>query len=66
MLDFNCSNWVACKDMGEVRVKVTFVNYLDEMLIKRGSLNPNKLRVYETTGLVDTGAVRTVLPMRIV
>lgn len=66
MLDFNRSNWVACKDMGEVRVKVTFVNSFDDMLIRRGSLNPNKLRVYETTGLIDTGAVRTVLPMRIV
>jgi clan AA aspartic protease len=29
-------------------------------------LNPNMLRVYETEALVDTGAVRTVLPMSIV
>jgi clan AA aspartic protease len=29
-------------------------------------LNPNMLRVCETEALVDTGAVRTVLPMSIV
>ncbi|QFS47111.1 clan AA aspartic protease [Nostoc sphaeroides CCNUC1] len=52
--------------MGAVRVKVKLTNAIDEALVSRGMLNPNMLRVYETEALVDTGAVRTVLPMSIV
>ncbi|MBF2005935.1 MAG: retroviral-like aspartic protease family protein [Chlorogloeopsis fritschii C42_A2020_084] len=52
--------------MGEVRVKVKLTNAIDEALVSRGILNPNMLRVCETEALVDTGAVRTVLPMSIV
>ncbi len=48
--------------MGEVRVKVKLANAVDEELVQRGLLNPNLLRAYETEALIDTGAVRTVLP----
>ncbi len=66
MLDFNRSNRIVSQDMGEVRVQVKLSNAVDEILVERGLLNPNQLRVWETQALVDTGAVRTVLPMEIV
>ena len=52
--------------MGAVRVKVKLTNAIDEALVRRGLLKDSELRVYETEALVDTGAVRTVLPMSIV
>ena len=66
MLDFNRSHRVVNESVGEVRVQVKLTNAVDEVLINRGLLNPSQLRVYETQALVDTGAVRTVLPMDIV
>ena len=66
ILSFNRSNRVVNESMGEVRVQVKLTNAVDEVLVNRGLLNPNQLRVYETQALVDTGAVRTVLPMEIV
>ena len=65
MLDFNRINQAIDEDMGFVRVKVELTNAIDEVLVNRGLLNQNQLRVYETQALVDTG-VRTVLPMDIV
>lgn len=66
MISFNRSNHVVSESMGEVRVQVKLTNAIDEALVNRGLLNPNQLRVYETQALVDSGAVRTVLPMPIV
>jgi clan AA aspartic protease len=66
MLDFNRTNQAIDEGMGEVRVKVKLINAVDEILVNRGLLNPNQLRVHETQALVDTGAVRTILPMSIV
>jgi len=66
MLDFNRSERVVSQDIGEVRVQVKLTNAVDEALVNRGLLNPNQLRVHETQALVDTGAVRTVLPREIV
>ncbi|WP_404783918.1 retroviral-like aspartic protease family protein [Altericista sp. CCNU0014] len=51
--------------MGEVRVKVKLTNAIDEALIRRGLLNPDLLRTCETEALIETGAVRTVLPKAI-
>jgi clan AA aspartic protease len=51
--------------MGEVRIKVKLANAVDEELIQRGLLNPSLLRTCETEALIDTGAVRTVLPASI-
>jgi clan AA aspartic protease len=51
--------------MGAVRVKVKLTNAIDEALVHRGMLNPNLLRVCEIEALIDTGAVRTVLPKAI-
>ena len=52
--------------MGAVRVHLKLTNAIDEALIRRGLLNPDMLRVCETEALIDTGAVRTVLPQSIV
>ena len=52
--------------MGEVRVKVKLTNAGDEVLVRRGLLTADKIRGYEAEALVDTGAVRSVLPAHVV
>jgi len=58
------SNW--SKSVGEVRVRVKLTNALDEALARRGQLATDQMRVYEAQALVDTGAVRSVLPVQVV
>lgn len=53
------------RTMGEVRVKAKLTNAVDEILHRRGMLEPEQVRTCETDALVDTGAVRTVLPPHI-
>jgi clan AA aspartic protease len=48
--------------MGEVRVRVKLTNAIDEALVRRGMLTPEQVRSYEADALVDTGAVRSVIP----
>jgi clan AA aspartic protease len=52
--------------LGEVRVKVKLTNAVDEALVRRGLLSADQVRHYEADALVDTGAVRSVLPAHIV
>ena len=52
-------------NMGEVRVKARLTNAVDEDLVRRGMLKPAEVRTCEADALVDTGAVRTVLPQGI-
>lgn len=52
--------------MGEVRVKVKLKNPFDEELVRRGQLQPDEVRTYEADALVDTGAVRCVVPGHVV
>ena len=52
--------------MGEVRARVKLTNAIDEALARRGQLAADQVRVYETQALVDTGAVRPVLPVHVV
>ncbi|MCY2991355.1 MAG: clan AA aspartic protease [Planctomycetota bacterium] len=52
--------------MGEVRVKVSLANAVDQGMVRRGNLRPTEVRVYEADALVDTGAVRCVLPSHVV
>lgn len=54
------------QNMGAVRVKVKLTNAIDEALVHRGLLNPNLLSVYEAEALIDTGAVRTAIPAKVV
>jgi clan AA aspartic protease len=51
--------------VGEVRVKVKLTNAGDEILVGRGLLAADKVRSYETDALVDTGAVKSVLPIEV-
>lgn len=51
--------------MGEIRVKVKITNSLDEALARRGQLPADKVRTYEADAMVDTGAVRTVIPVHV-
>ena len=52
--------------MGEVRVKVKLTNGVEEALVRRGLLPVDQVRSYEANALVDTGAVRSVLPVQVV
>jgi clan AA aspartic protease len=52
--------------MGEVRVKAKLTNAVDEALVRRGMLKAEQVRTYEADALVETGAVRTVLPAHVV
>jgi clan AA aspartic protease len=52
--------------MGEVRVKVTLTNAVDEALVRRGLLSADSVRHYEADALVDSGAIRSVLPRHVV
>jgi len=65
MVNFNRIDVTVNENMEAVRVPVKLTSAVDEILVNRGLLNPNQLRVYETEALVDTGAVRTVVPMAI-
>jgi clan AA aspartic protease len=63
---FNSTISTATESMGAVRVQIKLTNAIDEALIRRGLLNSDMLRVCQTEALIDTGAVRTVLPESIV
>jgi predicted aspartyl protease len=52
--------------MGEVRIKAKLTNAVDEDLVRRGMLQPEQVRAYEADALVDTRAVRTILPQHVV
>jgi clan AA aspartic protease len=52
--------------MGEVRVKVKLMNATDDDLARRGKISPSEIRVYEADAVVDTGAVRSVIPAHVV
>ncbi len=51
--------------MGEIRVKVRLTNSMDEALHRRGQLAADKVRFYDADAMVDTGAVRTVIPSHV-
>ena len=53
------------RPMGEVRVKARFTNVVDAALARRGQLPADQVRAYEADAVVDTGAVRTVLPRHV-
>ena len=52
--------------MGEVRARVIITNAVDEELARRGQVSVNQIRSYEADALVDTGAVRSIIPTHIV
>src|SRR5438552_12509014 len=52
-------------EMGEIRVKVTLTNSMDEALHRRKKLKKSAVRRYDADALVDTGAVRSVIPVHV-
>jgi clan AA aspartic protease len=48
--------------LGAVRVHVRLTNGSDEFLVRTGQLKPEDVRSYEDEALVDTGAVKSVIP----
>jgi clan AA aspartic protease len=53
------------KAMGEVRAKVKLTNAVDEALHRRKQLPRDQIRSYEADAMVDTGAVRTIIPTKV-
>ncbi|MBM2815423.1 MAG: clan aspartic protease [Ignavibacteria bacterium] len=51
--------------MGEVRTQVKLTNIVDMALFKRGLLSREQIRSINTDAMVDTGAVRSVIPMKL-
>lgn len=51
--------------VGEVRVRVTITNATDAVLADEGRLPEDQVRTCEVDALVDTGAVSSVIPRRI-
>ena len=51
--------------MGEVRAKVRLLNASDDALARRGQIPSSQVRSYEADAMVDTGAVRTVIPVHV-
>jgi predicted aspartyl protease len=51
--------------MGEIRVKVKLTNAMDDELFQQGKLPEKKVRHYTADAVVDTGAVRSVIPPRV-
>jgi clan AA aspartic protease len=48
--------------MGQVHVQVTLTNYREAVLARLGQFDASQVHRYETEALIDTGAVRSVLP----
>jgi predicted aspartyl protease len=51
--------------MEAVRLRVTLTNAGDEAMVRRGLLSADKVRYYDADALVDTGAIRSVLPIHV-
>ena len=51
--------------MGEIRVQVKLTNLQDETRLRHGELKPEAVRTYVADALVDTGAVRSVIPVQV-
>lgn len=51
--------------MGAIHVKVRLINATDEELVRQGQKTADSIRSYEANALVDTGAVRSVIPIHV-
>ena len=51
--------------IGEIRVKVLLTNASDETAHRRRKLKKSAIRRFEADALVDTGAVRSVIPVHV-
>ncbi len=48
--------------MGEVKIRISLTNAVDEGLMHRGQLSADEVRTEEVEAIVDTGAITCVLP----
>ncbi len=48
--------------MGQVHTHVVLSNYRETLMARLGQLAPEQVHRYETEALIDTGAVRSVIP----
>jgi len=53
------------EEMGEVRVKVRLTNAVDEGNARRGAIKPEQVRSVEVEAMVDTGAIKCVIPVKL-
>jgi clan AA aspartic protease len=51
--------------VGEIRVKVMLTNAMDDALHRSKKLKKSAIRCYEADAMVDTGAVRSVIPAHV-
>ena len=51
--------------MGEVKVPVRITNSMDQGMFRRGLITKDQIRSVEVEAAVDTGAVRSVMPVDI-
>lgn len=51
--------------MGRFAVELKLANSIDAAFMQRGLLSPDQVRQTEIQGVVDTGAVRLVIPERV-
>src|SRR5271156_1644699 len=51
--------------MSAIRVKVLLTNSVDETLHRRKKMKKSAVRRYEADALVDTGAVRSIIPAHV-
>jgi predicted aspartyl protease len=51
--------------VGEIRAKVLLTNSVDEALHRRKKLKKSQVRRYEADAMVDTGAVRPIIPAHV-
>ncbi len=51
--------------MGEIRVKVKLTNLQDETRYQSGEILKGEIRTYDADAMVDTGAVRSVVPTHV-
>jgi len=51
--------------MGAIHVQVGLTNAIDAALVRRGLLPADQVRLYQCTALVDTGAIRSVIPVHV-
>ena len=51
--------------MGEVRIKARLTNPYDQLRARHGELATEKIRSYEADAMVDSGAVRTIIPQEV-
>ena len=51
--------------MGAIRINVKLTNLQDETKFRHGELTYNEVRSYTADAMVDTGAVRSVVPVHV-